>query len=63
MFAAPGEVFTMGPRNVLICNTLLNISNQLCHVLDVKSWFLILETMQKIETVVNEKLQVNGLLN
>ena len=44
----------------MISKTLMNVSHCLCHVLDVKSWFIILETMQKIESVVNEKLQLNG---
>ena len=53
---------TITERNVLICKTFLNIAHCLCHVLDVKSWFLILETMQKIETVIHKKLQVHGLV-
>ena len=35
---------TITERNVLICKTFFNIAHCLCHVLDVKSWFLILET-------------------
>ena len=53
---------TITERNVLICKTFFNIAHCLCHVLDVKSWFLILETMQKIETVIHKKLQVHGLV-
>jgi hypothetical protein len=30
-------------------------------VLDVKSWLIVLETMQKVESLVNERLQLNGL--
>lgn len=60
VFPAAGEKHTITPRNVLISKTLMNVSHSLCHVLDVKSWFIILETMQKIESVVNEKLQLNG---
>ena len=47
---------------MLICKTFFNIAHCLCHVLDVKSWFLILETMQKIEAVIDKKLQVHGLV-
>ena len=47
---------TMNERNVLICKTFFNIAHNLCHILDVKSWYLILETMQKIEAVINQKL-------
>ena len=50
------EQLTMTERNVLICKTFFNIAHCLCHILDVKSWYLILETMQKIETVINQKL-------
>lgn len=32
-----------------MCKTLFNIAHCLCHILDVKSWFLIFETMQNIE--------------
>ena len=39
------EQMTINERNVLICKTFFNIAHCLCHVLDVKSWFLILETM------------------
>ena len=46
---------------MIICKTFFNIAHCLCHVLDVKSWFLILETMQKIEAVINQKLQVHGV--
>ena len=53
---------TITERNVLICKAFFNIAHCLCHVLDVKSWFLILETMQKIETVLHKKLQVHGLV-
>ena len=51
---------TMTERNILICKTFFNIAHCLCHILDVKSWYLILETMQKIEAVINQKLQVHG---
>ena len=57
--AAVAEL-TMTERNILICKTFFNIAHCLCHILDVKSWYLILETMQKIETVTNQKLQVHG---
>ena len=50
----------MSERNILICKTFFNIAHNLCHILDVKSWYLILETMQKIESVINQKLQVHG---
>ena len=35
-------------RNVLIIKTLLNIAHCLCHILDVKSWYLIFDTMQTV---------------
>jgi hypothetical protein len=42
-------------RNILICKTVLNIAHCLCHILDVKSWFVILETMQKVEDIIKRK--------
>ena len=56
------DQITITERNIPICKTFFNIAHCLCHVLDVKSWFLILETMQKIENVINKKLQVHGLV-
>ena len=44
--------FEITDRNILMCKTLFNISHCLCHILDVKSWFVILETMQNIEYVI-----------
>jgi len=38
-----------------MCKTLLNIAHCLCHILDVKSWFVILDTMQNIEYVINKR--------
>lgn len=46
-------------RNILICKTLLNIAHCLCHILDVKSWFLILETMQKVQLIIETKLEIS----
>lgn len=56
------DAMVITERNVIICKAFFNISHCLCHVLDVKSWYLILETMQKIESVIHKKLQVNGLV-
>ena len=56
------EQLTITERNIPICKTFFNIAHCLCHILDVKSWFLILETMQKIENVIDKKLQVHGLV-
>jgi len=42
-------------KNIQICKTLLNIAHCLGHILDVKSWYIILETMQRIEGVINSK--------
>ena len=42
-------------RNILISKTVLNIAHCLCHILDVKSWFVILETMQKVEDIVKRR--------
>jgi len=50
------DLMIINERNVLICKTFFNIAHCLCHVLDVKSWFLIFETMQKIESVIHKKL-------
>ena len=47
-------------RNILICKTILNISHCLYHILDVRSWFTILETMQKIELIIKHKLHAGG---
>ena len=60
---AAEDQLTITERNVPICKTFFNIAHCLCHILDVKSWFLILETMQKIENVINKKLQVHGLVS
>lgn len=60
---ATEDQLTITERNVPICKTFFNIAHCLCHILDVKSWFLILETMQKIENVINKKLQVHGLVS
>lgn len=54
--AVSEDLMTINERNVLICKTFFNIAHCLCHVLDVKSWFLIFETMQKIESVIHKKL-------
>jgi len=40
-----GGEYSMTERNVLICKTLLNIAHCLSHILDVKSWYIVLETM------------------
>lgn len=47
--------YQVSERNILVCKTLLNIAHCLCHILDVKSWFVILETMQNIELVTNRR--------
>jgi hypothetical protein len=42
--------------NILVCKTLLNISHYSGSILDVKSWYSIFETLQKVEKVINKKL-------
>lgn len=50
-------------RNILICKTVLNIAHCLCHILDVKSWFVILETMQKVEDIIKRKTNTQDSLS
>lgn len=49
--------YILTDKNVQICKTLLNIAHCLGYILDVKSWYIILETMQKIETVIKNKMK------
>ena len=51
----------MTSRNLLVARSLVSVASSLCQVLDVKSWFIVLETMQKVESVIVERLQLNGL--
>ena len=50
----------MTDKNIQICKTLLNIAHCLGYILDVKSWYIILETMQKIETVIKTKIKTKS---
>lgn len=52
--------YSLTDKNVQICKTLLNIAHCLGYILDVKSWYIILETMQRIETVVKNRTKVKG---
>ena len=52
---------TVTSRNMQVTRSLLDIAFTLHGVLDVKSWSIILETMQKVECVITEKLQLNGM--
>ena len=47
----------MNEKNIQVCKTLLNIAHCLGFILDVKSWYIILETMQKIETIIKIKMK------
>lgn len=42
-------------KNIQVCKTLLNIAHCLGYFMDVKSWYIILETMQRIEGVIKSK--------
>ena len=44
----------MTEKNIQICKTLLNIAHCLGYMLDVRSWFIILEALQRIETVIRK---------
>ena len=43
-----------------MCKTLLNIAHCLGSILDVKSWYIILETMQRIEVMIKIKMKQRG---
>jgi hypothetical protein len=49
-----------GTLNVQVCMTLLNIAHCLGCILDVKSWYIILETMQRIETMIKIRIKSKG---
>lgn len=55
------EKCSVTSRNMQVTRSLLEIANKQHSVLDVKSWSIILETMQKVECVMTEKLQLNGM--
>jgi hypothetical protein len=50
----------LNERNIQVCKTLLNIAHCLGYILDVKSWYIILETMQRIETMIKIKMKSKG---
>jgi hypothetical protein len=45
--------FTLTDKNLQICKTLLNIAHCLGYLLDVRSWYLLLDCMQRIETTIS----------
>ena len=61
LFSNAGDKFSVTSRNLLVARSLLQMASNLSSVLDVKSWFIVLETMQKVESVIIERLQLNGL--
>ncbi len=54
-------------KNIQVCKTLLNIAHCLGYILDVRSWYIILECMQRIETVIRTQskslLRKGGVLS
>lgn len=56
------EKCTVTSRNLQVARTLLSVAESLNGILDVKSWFVVLETMQRVECTISEKLQLNGQL-
>lgn len=58
--------FNLTEKNIQICKTLLNIAHCLGYMLDVRSWYIILDTMQRIETVIKNaktKRMGGGMIN
>jgi hypothetical protein len=45
--------FTLTDKNLQVCKTLLNIAHCLGYLLDVRSWYLLLDCMQRIETTIS----------
>jgi hypothetical protein len=43
-----------------VARGLLQIAQQYSAALDVKSWLTVFETMQRVEIIVSERLQLNG---
>lgn len=58
--------YILTEKNIQICKTLLNIAHCLGYLLDVRSWYIILDTMQRIEAVIknakNKRLG-GGMIN
>jgi hypothetical protein len=48
----------LSDSNILVCKSLLNISHCYGAILDVKSWYSIFETLQKVEKVITKKLHL-----
>jgi len=51
------KIDSLTEKNLQASKTLLNIAHCFGYMLDVKSWYIILETMQKIENIVKHKLR------
>ena len=47
----------LSDKNIQVCKSLLNIAHCLGYLLDVKSWFIILQTMQDIEKYIAGKMK------
>ena len=46
----------LSESNMLVNKTLLNIAHSYGSIFDVKSWYSILETLQKVDMDINKKL-------
>jgi hypothetical protein len=49
------EPFLLNEKNVQICKTLLNIAHCLGSILDVRSWYIVLECMQRVEGAIKKR--------